>query len=1112
MGRDIGLILSVLIISGSILWMPPYSRAQGHSNHTCFAELVSLQGDVSIKKAGTLTWYSAKLHDSIGEGDIVRTGPNSRAALLISNDTVVRLGENTSIVISGQTAGHPPLLRLFQGVAHFFSRFPHSLKIITPFVNAAIEGTEFIISVDTEKTNITVFNGTVRASNRTGSIILKPNQTGIAYNEKAPTTRVSVSPTDAVKWALYYPSIFDLEQAPEHISKHGQELVEAVEAFRRGKVSRAIELLTQVDLGPEEAWKQVLIASMYLSVGQVKRAIIHLNISNGIRAGFGPCLALKSIIALTQNEKQKALELSAQAVADQPSSAASLIARSYALQAAFQPEKALETLREAVEAAPGNSLAWSRLSELYLCMGRLSEALVAARKAEALDPMNPHCLSVLGYALLARFQTDQAGKAFEKAIELGPAEPLPRLGLGLSMIKNGDLERGLVELEIAASLAPSNALIRSYLGKAYYAKCRDDKAETQFQMAKKLDPKDPTPWLYEAILKQSTNRPVEALEDLEESIALNDNRAVYRSRLLLDQDLGTRSTSLARIYNDLGFDQLAYLQGWKALDFDPGSYPAHRFLADSYSFLPRHEIARVSELLQSQLLQTLNITPVQPHLAESKHFFYTGTGPSLPSYNEYSPLFMSDRLSLQANGLLGTRGSWGDEVVQSGLYGRYSYSLGQFHYETNGFRENNDQHHNIYNAFVQSALSPSLNLQTEYRYTRIEKGDLFLRFDPGNFLPELRDDEKKNSLRIGLKYDFNPSSTLISSLILAETNWHTRIFPGYKIADEEEGFLAEIQHLYRQTRFSLVTGAGWFKTNQKISHSLYPIQEATNRDIIHQTDIYAYPRFRITDQCTLTAGASVDFYKGNVGRMDQFNPKFGLVWDITRDTTLRIAAFRVLKKMLLTDQTVEPTEVAGFNQFFDDCEGTKSWRYGVGLDHHIMPSLYGGVELSRRDLDVPYMQFGKEGIRYAHWREDLARAYLYWIATKQAVATAEYQYEKFDRTDYQPGEEDIVCLETHRLPLSVGLFLPIGFGARFNATAVWQSGIFGNRQYGTYYGRDHFWVLDLSIRYRLPKRYGMIELEGKNLLDHHFSFQDTDPSNPTICPKRFIFTRITFWF
>ena len=81
---------------------------------------------------------------------------------------------------------------------------------------------------------------------------------------------------------------------------------------------------------------------------------------------------------------------------------------------------------------------------------------------------------------------------------------------------------------------------------------------------------------------QSENRPVEALRNIEKSIELNDNRAVYRSRELLDQDQAARGTSLARIYNNLGFQQLGINEATKSLSYDPANAGAHRLLSDTY--------------------------------------------------------------------------------------------------------------------------------------------------------------------------------------------------------------------------------------------------------------------------------------------------------------------------------------------------------------------------------------------------------------------------------------------------------------------------------------------------------------------------------------------------
>ena len=185
------------------------------------------------------------------------------------------------------------------------------------------------------------------------------------------------------------------------------------------------------------------------------------------------------------------------------------------------------------------------MSELELSRGDLDAALEAAKKAEALNPTLARTQTVLGFAYLTRIEVERAKKAFEHAIRGDPADPLPRLGMGLAKIRDGDLEGGTREIETAASLDPNNSLVRSYLGKAYFEEKRGGLAETEFEQAKLLDPEDPTPWFYDAIQKQTTNRPVEALHDLERAIALNDNRAVYRSRLLLDQDLAARSAARA---------------------------------------------------------------------------------------------------------------------------------------------------------------------------------------------------------------------------------------------------------------------------------------------------------------------------------------------------------------------------------------------------------------------------------------------------------------------------------------------------------------------------------------------------------------------------------------
>ena len=138
----------------------------------------------------------------------------------------------------------------------------------------------------------------------------------------------------------------------------------------------------------------------------------------------------------------------------------------------------------------------------------------------------------------------------------------------------------------ATLLEPKVSLYQSYLGKAYYQLQRFREGLAALDSAKRLDPRDPTPWLYTSLFLRDQNRQVAALDALRESIARNGNRAVYRSRLLLDRDEATRSVSLAQLYRQLGFESWGAYEATKSLDADLTNASAHLFLAETYGGLP----------------------------------------------------------------------------------------------------------------------------------------------------------------------------------------------------------------------------------------------------------------------------------------------------------------------------------------------------------------------------------------------------------------------------------------------------------------------------------------------------------------------------------------------
>ena len=684
----------------------------------------------------------------------------------LGNESLVTLEQNSVLIFPVIEKGSFHwLIKLFKGAAFFRSRSFNQLEVDTPFVNAVHKGTEFLVRVTEQQTEISVFDGLVEAENSDGQIQIDKGQIGIAQKNIAPKVQpLTVHPVDAVQWALYYPPLVDVQSLSSILTIPA--IQQALNYYQQGDVNDAIRTLEKIPESQQDEHYTALKASLLLTVGSINEALAEIQRAKQIKGFTSTALALKAIITVTKNQADRALSLAQKAVAQKPNSVVAQIALSYAHQAKFNISEALTATKQAVQLAPNNALAWTKLAELQLSNDERDNALASAKKAQILNPNLDRTHTILGFAYLIQVEIDGATAAFTQAINLNPADPLARLGLGLAKIRKGAIKEGTRELERAVSLDPNNAIMRSYLGKAYYELRNEGFAATELAIAKEMDPNDPTPWFYDAILKQSTNRPVEALHDMQKAIELNDNRGVYRSKFLLDQDAAARGTSLGRIYNELGFQQLGLVEGWKSVTADPSNYSAHRLLSDSFAGKSGQEIARASELLQSQLLQPLNINPIQPRLSENKllnnnvrssaqNFSFASLSSetnaqlsraidSIPptnirlasntlgraSLNEYNPLFERNQFAFQGVGIIGSNDSYGEELVHSGIWNKLSYSFSQLHlqnqfeFQSNGFQEDNSIKQNLYNAFVQYQISNELNLQFEYRYDEINNRGL----------------------------------------------------------------------------------------------------------------------------------------------------------------------------------------------------------------------------------------------------------------------------------------------------------------------------------------------------------------------------------------------------
>ncbi len=1060
-------------------------------------QVISLLGSAEVWREGR--WQPIADGAVLAAGEVLRTGEGSRVAVLLSNGTQLKLNANSRLELK-QVAPAPEgfiattsevlrsVLRVLSGEIWVRSS-GQPLDIQTVPATATIRGTEFNLAVAPDASaRLAVLNGLVEFSNPQGSVLVAADEQADVRLGEAPRKTVLLNPLDAVQWSLYYPD------------PTGGAPVAAV-----------------TDPQAQGYWTGV--ACRELLAGRIPAAEQAIDRALALNVRDADAYSLRTSIALVQNRNAAALASAERAVEVDPHSAAAYLSLSLARQAGFDLDAALAAAQKAVALQPDNVRARVQESSLLLSMGRLRAAVKAAQQARQYAPDDAMVNTVWGFVQLANHRVDEARTAFQNAIGQDSTLGLPQLGLGLALFRHNQDAAALEAMRKATLLEPRVALYNSYLGKAFYEIKDDPRAAKYLDIAKQLDPHDPTPYLYDAIRLQSINRPVQAVESLQKSIELNNDRAVYRSRLLLDEDLATRSATLGRIYNEVGFTELGLREGWQSVNRDPANYSAHRLLADSYMALPNREPARVSELLQSQLLQPINMNPIQPQMAETKLMLAQG-GPLTPSLYEFNPLFVQDRATLLASALGGSLDTWADNLVLSGLTDRWSYSVGQFHYQSNGYRENNDLEHDIYNLFAQFAVTADFSLQAEYRRRDTANGDLVSSFD-GSFRAFQQQDFSQETARVGARYSLSPHTDLIASVIYKDQSdvlTYTRI--NESIGARDKGTQAEAQMLYRADQFNIIAGLGAYSFDNEFVGFVQPDTNSS------QQNIYGYANINLPERVIWTVGLGYESTDDPSAKLNEFNPKLGVQWAINDFLSLRAAAFKTVKRANSVEQTIEPTQIAGFNQLNDYFNMTVSKNYGVGLDVRFSKTLFGGLEALSQDNDVPFGTLDvPEFYEIQKNHNNFYSAYLYWMPSREWALSAKWLYEDFE---IQEGLLTEIFMGTpHQLrtltvPLSVQYFDPSGFFAGLGVAYVNQRIQYLDLSSFTPLPAEseNFTVVNAGLGYRLPKRLGLVAFEVRNLFDREFNFQDNSfqtgvgqrGANPLYIPERTFFGRVTLNF
>jgi hypothetical protein len=283
---------------------------------------------------------------------------------------------------------------------------------------------------------------------------------------------------------------------------------------------------------------------------------------------------------------------------------------------------------------------------------------------------------------------------------------------------------------------------------------------------------------------------------------------------------------------------------------------------------------------------------------------------------------------------------------------------------------------------------------------------------------------------------------------------------------------------------------------------------------------YLYNYIPIGNDARLTIGASYDDFQHQRRDVEEFNPKVGLEWNILQGLLFRVAAFQTVKPALVASQTIQPTQVAGFNQFYDDRNGTQSRLYGLGVDARIAEGLYTGAEISRRDLDTPPIGITEVPFVLADQREDNYRGYVYMTINENWALGMEMEADIFNSSNER--REPPLEVKTLSVPISLSYFDKRGFFGSLSGRYVRQDVVRSKEttMVSRAEGEESFAVVDIGLGYRLPERRGVVGFEITNILDEKFRFQDDsfrelgrgEPRGSRYIPERTFLTRVTLNF
>jgi tetratricopeptide (TPR) repeat protein len=746
----------------------------------------------------------------------------------------------------------------------------------------------------------------------------------------------------------------------------------ALARYRMGDAVGAYRIMAaELKKGPPSS--PLLLMSGYFSmlVGKIDQARALLTDNRITEKDSAVAHSLLSQIYLIQNSKDQAAGEAAAAMRINNGSpmarmTAALVRISY-----FDLPEARKLLESSLAADPHFIEAYVYLARLWLGAEYLDRAWAVIGKALEISRADSEVLSLAGFIRLGYRDFDGALKFFNDAVKHNPGFGEPHIGLANIAFRNRNFSLGLTEMLTATLLEPRVSLYQSSLGKALYQTRSFNKALEVYDYAKTLDPNDPTPYLYKGIALSDLYRPGEAIQEINKSIELNDNMAVFRSRLALDRDLAVRNADLSRAYTQLGLSDWASSKALTAVKKDPMNASARLFLADAYLSTTQGTAPGSSELLKYFLLSPANEN-------------------TFSGYTDYTPMF---EMAYGRISLGNSVGVWADHDAP--VHDHYIYAIGgmpglgaavNLEYQVDpGFRKTNNDYEYFF-AFPQAKYEPTIkdSLYAAYIYRKTLQGDtgypnvFSYRTDPfyqATFID--------NSAEGGFVHRFSPEAVFIGYFNWGHQSWRLSdrfdipffnlftyhyFLANHKIWDFNN---VQLQQQLKLGDHTFLVGFDYFDGSLEYSALIKnQFSSFTDRGSPENRAVSGYLRdyWRIFPQLLVEMGFSVDsLSNARFGALlGDFptpissltvNPVIGLNYEINKSNTLRLEYQSYVNGHYMFNTAIAPSEVAGFPSWVNAIDGIQVDELGLSWESQWGSRTFSLLRLRADRIDDPEYTF-----------------------------------------------------------------------------------------------------------------------------------------------------------